>query len=242
MRDDLKLELADEKTLITHARTGAARFLGYEITAHHDHSKGARGRRWTDGFIKLSRPRAGVIKVATSRYMRRGKPAHRSDLVNQNDHTIVATFGAEYRGLVQYYLLAGNVYWMSRVEWAMRDILTPRTLAAKHRSSVSKMKARHTAKIETPYGLSTSLKPRSNAPAESRWSHGSAGSPSNETGTRLLPTVSPGPTPHRHREIRETTSPGSVCEICKQDADIEVHQIRKLADLTGTGNINETSG
>ena len=29
-----------------------------------------------------------------------------------------------------------------------------------------------------------------------------------------------------------------MCEICKQDADIEVHQIRKLADLTGTGNIN----
>ena len=49
LRDDLKLELADEKTLITHARTGAARFLGYEITAHHDHSKGARGRRWPMG-------------------------------------------------------------------------------------------------------------------------------------------------------------------------------------------------
>ena len=30
LREDLKLELSDEKTLITHARTGAARFLGYE--------------------------------------------------------------------------------------------------------------------------------------------------------------------------------------------------------------------
>ena len=109
LREDLKLELSDEKTLITHARTGAARFLGYEITAHHDHSKGARGRRWTDGFIKLNVPRS-VIKAKTARYMRRGKPAHRSDLVNQNDYTIVATLGAEYRGLVQYYLLAGNVY------------------------------------------------------------------------------------------------------------------------------------
>ena len=122
--------------------------------------------------------------------MRHGKPAHRSDLVNLNDHTIVATFGAEYRGLVQYYLLAGNVYWMSRLEWAMRTSML-RTLAAKHRSSVSKMKARHTAKIETPYGLRTCFEARSNAPAESRWSHGSAGSPSNETGTRLLSTVSP---------------------------------------------------
>ena len=31
LRDSLKLELSREKTLITHARTEAARFLGYEI-------------------------------------------------------------------------------------------------------------------------------------------------------------------------------------------------------------------
>jgi group II intron reverse transcriptase/maturase len=107
LRDDLKLELSDEKTLITNARSQAARFLGYEITAHHDHSKGARGRRWTDGFIKLNVPRS-VIKAKNAQYMRRGKPAHRPDLVNQDDHTIIATFGAQYRGLVQYYLPAGT--------------------------------------------------------------------------------------------------------------------------------------
>lgn len=32
LRDDLKLELSDDKTLITYARTRPARFLGYEIT------------------------------------------------------------------------------------------------------------------------------------------------------------------------------------------------------------------
>ena len=32
LQDDLKLELSETKTLITHARTDAARFLGYEIT------------------------------------------------------------------------------------------------------------------------------------------------------------------------------------------------------------------
>ena len=34
LRDELKLELSQEKTLITHARTQAAPFLGYEITIH----------------------------------------------------------------------------------------------------------------------------------------------------------------------------------------------------------------
>src|SRR5260370_20300129 len=38
LREELKLELSQEKTLITHARTGAARLLGYEIVVQHaDH-------------------------------------------------------------------------------------------------------------------------------------------------------------------------------------------------------------
>ena len=36
LQEDLKLELSETKTLITHARTSAARFLGYEITTQHD--------------------------------------------------------------------------------------------------------------------------------------------------------------------------------------------------------------
>src|SRR5512135_3349511 len=39
LRDELKLELSEEKTLITHARTSAARFLGYEIATCHADDK-----------------------------------------------------------------------------------------------------------------------------------------------------------------------------------------------------------
>ncbi len=42
LRDELHLELSDEKTLITHARTGAAKFLGYEITTQHSGTSGQR--------------------------------------------------------------------------------------------------------------------------------------------------------------------------------------------------------
>ena len=46
LRDDLKLELNQDKTLITHARTGAARFLGYEITVQHSTwTRAASGQR-----------------------------------------------------------------------------------------------------------------------------------------------------------------------------------------------------
>ena len=42
--------------------------------------------------------------------MQRGKPARRTQLMNLDDYTIVSIYGAEYRGTVQYYLLASDVY------------------------------------------------------------------------------------------------------------------------------------
>ena len=46
LRDTLQLELSPEKTLITHATTQAAQFLGYEVVVHHcDTKHDRRGRR-----------------------------------------------------------------------------------------------------------------------------------------------------------------------------------------------------
>ena len=68
LRDDLKLELSPDKTLITHARTGAARFLGYEITVQHDDRKLTRGRRAVNGQIALRVP-TDVIKAKCAPYL-----------------------------------------------------------------------------------------------------------------------------------------------------------------------------
>ena len=73
LRDDLKLELSETKTLITHARTGAARFLGYEITTQHDDQVipgAAVGQR----RIRLRVP-GDVIKAKCSRYMHGENPS-----------------------------------------------------------------------------------------------------------------------------------------------------------------------
>jgi group II intron reverse transcriptase/maturase len=46
LRETLKLELSEEKTLITHARTGAAKFLGHKIVSQHaDDKLDRRGQR-----------------------------------------------------------------------------------------------------------------------------------------------------------------------------------------------------
>ncbi len=62
LHDDLRLELNQDKTLITHARSGAARFLGYEITVQHADSKLTKGQRAVNGVVALRVP-LDVIKA-----------------------------------------------------------------------------------------------------------------------------------------------------------------------------------
>ncbi len=187
MRDELHLELSAEKTLITHARTGAAKFLGYEITTQHS---GTSGRKSINGSIALRVPTA-VIKANCAPYLERGKPAAQRALQNLDDYDIVAAYGAKYRGISQYYLLAGDVHRLSRLRWVMVTSLL-KTLAAKHGSTVSKMAARYKAAIETRTGRAPASRPSVSARvARSPWSHGSAAFPSNGARTRSSPTALP---------------------------------------------------
>lgn len=57
-----KLELPENKILITHARTGTARFLGYEITVQHNRPP---NRRWPpQGQRVISLRAPDVIKAS----------------------------------------------------------------------------------------------------------------------------------------------------------------------------------
>jgi retron-type reverse transcriptase len=63
LRDHLKLELSPEKTLITHARTEKARFLGYEISTFW-----SRTRKRGNGTMTLRMP-SKIIEEKAARYM-----------------------------------------------------------------------------------------------------------------------------------------------------------------------------
>jgi group II intron reverse transcriptase/maturase len=232
LHEDLKLELSQNKTLITHARTGAARFLGYEITNHHNDRKLTRGRRMVNGTIALRVP-LSVIKAKCARYQRLGKPELRPRLVNEDDHTIVSTYGAEYRGLVQYYLLAGDVHRLSRVHWVMLTSML-KTLACKHGSTVSKMVAKHATTIETPYGprrcFQATIPQDGRKPLVATF----GGIPLRRQKRAVLSDRQPVPTTIRRKELITRLLAGR-CEICQQTGEMHVHHIRKLADLATTG-------
>jgi hypothetical protein len=91
LRDELRLELSESKTLITHAVSQAARFLGYEIRTQHADAKITSGRRAVNARIGLFVPR-DVIRQRCARYMRHGRPAQLGALLHDTDHSIVAKY------------------------------------------------------------------------------------------------------------------------------------------------------
>src|SRR5205085_12674798 len=70
LRNQLKLELSEAKTLITHGRTQAARFLGYEVTVlHADQKLNQHGHRSVNVQIGLNVPE-DVVLAKCDPYMR----------------------------------------------------------------------------------------------------------------------------------------------------------------------------
>ena len=231
LRDELRLDLSEEKTLITHARTSAARFLSYEITVQHNDKAVTKGQRSSNATVKLQVP-ADVIKAKCAPYMQRGKPARRTRMMNMDDYTIVSLYGSEYRGIVQYYLLANDVYRLNRLGWVMETSML-KTLAGKHSSTVSKMAAKHKAKVDTPYGprkcFEAIVEREDRKPLVARY----GGLPLRQQKTAVIQARPPGRAAGPKELVKRLLA--NRCEMCERSGNVVVHHIRKLADLDKFG-------
>ena len=228
LRDELKLELNREKTLITHARTRAARYLGYEITVQHSDTKLTNGRRSVTGGVALRVP-LDVIKAKRAPYRKKGKPWHRPGLQNLDDYDIVQAYGAEYRGIVGYYMLAHDVWRLNELEWYAKMSML-KTLAAKHQSTVTKMATRHKAKTETPYGLRTCFEARIKRKDKPDLVARFGGIPLVQDMRSVITDRIPAPPPAPRKElVRRLLT--RRCELCGDPDTVDVHQVRKLASL-----------
>jgi hypothetical protein len=232
LRETLALDLNPDKTLITRARTGAARFLGYEITVQHCNTRLTGGRRMTNGKVALRVP-GDVIKAKCAPYRRQGKPWHRPGLQNLDDYDIVRAYGAEYRGVVNYYLLAQDVWRLDALRWNAQTSML-KTLAAKHRSTVTKTAARYKAEADTSDGPRACYEARRKREGRKDLVARFGGVPLRQDRRAVI--TDPAPVPvhvprkelvHRLRKKR--------CELCEHGATVAVHQVARLADLGRTG-------
>jgi len=232
----LKLTLSEEKTLITHAHDGRARFLGHEITVTRQGSLISEdGRRATNGGITLLMPRRVTTKYE-GRFSRKGKATHRPELLAETAYTIVSRYQSVLRGVYNYYCMAVNVgVRMGRIKWTL-EVSLVKTLACKLRRSVAKVYEMHRAEIlgrkvlrvvlERPHkdplvaifgGIPLERKPEGMGVAdfsfEKAWF--SPGGKRSEVVQRLL---------------------AGKCELCgREDGPLQVHHIRKLADIDRPG-------
>ncbi|MGP4011966.1 group II intron reverse transcriptase/maturase [Streptomyces sp. 4N124] len=174
-----------------------------------------------------------MVKAKSAPYLSRGKPACRNPLVNETDYVIVGKYGIEYRGIVQYYLLASDVQRLHRLRWVMETSML-KTLARKHGSSVTKMAARFKAKIATPHGPRTCFEATLARDSRRELVARFGGIPLKRQKTAELTDRLTGPV-YPHKELIRRLS-ANRCELCKRPSEVEAHHVKSLNKLQQAGD------
>ena len=233
LKTQLRLDLSSDKTLITHARSAAARFLGYDVTVMQDNRKHTNGRRSLNGVVSLRVPR-DVLQAKCQPYVKHGGPAHRTELIHQSDFDIVTQYQSVYRGVVNFYRLAHNLRDVGHLKGIMQHSLT-RTLAAKHRISVPEVYRRYRAEIldedgRRRVGFEVRVTREGKPPLIARWGGISLAWNIGATlDDRVVPFRFANTTEIVQRLLADT------CELCGSRDRIQVHHIRALKDLKRKG-------
>lgn len=148
--NELKMELNQEKTLITHSNT-YARFLGYDIRVRRNSEVRPKGKggfkaRTLNNKVELSIPFADKIEkflflhgiVEQRKDNGKLEPCRRKNLNYLTELEIVSSYNAELRGMCNYYNLAVNFNKLIYFNYLM-EYSCLKTLANKHKSKVSKI-------------------------------------------------------------------------------------------------------
>lgn len=236
LADRLRLEMSQAKTLITHGRSEKARFLGYEVTVSQANDKLTRHQkqRSVNGKIALLVP-ADVQRAKMQKFMKRGKVVHRPELLHDDDLSIISLYQAEWRGLVNYYLMAHNISARLQKVYRVMQVSLCKTLAAKHKLTLSQVFRKYRGEQLTLYGLLKTIQ-----------------TIKHREGKKPLMAVFGG-LPLRRQEMQPYLSDPAIevqwnrrselarrleadqCELCGSRDHIEVHHIRKLSDLKRDG-------
>ena len=145
----LKMELSNDKTLITHS-SEKARFLGYDVRVRRSGEIKRGGpnnstKRTLNNHTELLVPLDDKIhdfifskKIAVQKEDGTLFPMHRNALLRCTDLEIITVYNDELRGICNYYGKASNFYKLNYLAYLM-EYSCLKTLAAKHKSKISKV-------------------------------------------------------------------------------------------------------
>jgi hypothetical protein len=242
LKTKLKLELSEEKTLVTHMASESVRFLGYEIRKAHENTaivkdKNGIKKRSINGMLQLLVP-GDVIRAKLKPFMRNNKPIHIPERINDPVLNTLTAYNAEIRGLYNYYRLATDVskkldtfkhyHYVSLLKTvARKEKITVNQVLAKYGVSVKRRQGTGTRKVfgvvyETKNGTQT--RTYFNDPLRKMDTPYLGKEANGVVGNIFLP---------RHQIIDRYNA--KKCELCgyesSQQGDFEIHHVRKLKDI-----------
>jgi len=229
LKEELKLELNQEKTLITHAKSEPAKFIGYHIRTSYCNTKKTNGRRSINGRISFGIP-PKVIKEKRARYMKKGKPTHRPERMVNEPYSIISDYQAEYSGIVQYYKMAQNIDRLGSLRYVM-EVSLVKTLANKYKTSCHKIYKKYGTIIthtngKTYKALQVVIAREGKKPLKAHF----GAIPLTVNKRVVLKDSKEQKVWNRRTEIVERLL-ANRCELCGSEQSIEMHHIRKLSDI-----------
>lgn len=236
--EKLKLELSDEKTLITHGNK-TAKFLGYDIFVRKNSDKTKRGEK--SGILKRVYGKKIVLNLPLEAMKKKlaqyeaityithnghevWKPLSRIKLINNDELEILDVYNAELRGFHNYYAIANNSSEINSFKYIMQYSMF-KTFAQKYRMTTRRAIAK--LRIGKHFGIryttrkgEQKIKLFYNASFKRR-------TDVSQFSCDELPNVIMN---------NATTSlvdrlKANVCEICGSTDNLEMHHVRKLKDV-----------
>lgn len=241
LKEELKLEMSSEKTLITHARKDKAHFLGYEIFVCNDQTpkknKNGKTRRVMGGHVMLYVPKDKWLNKLLSYHALKitydpvtgkevWKSTQRKQLLHLDDLEILRQYNAEIRGIYNYYKIANNATVLEKFGYIMKYSMY-KTFATKYRTRVRKIRTKYL--IGKDFGIHYETK--SGIKVALFYNEGFRQQKDMATGQF-----------DRIGQPYFRTNPNSLmnklkarkCEWCgAEGVDLEIHHIRRLKDLKG---------
>ena len=239
--EQLKLELSDEKTLVTKA-TDKAKFLSFDIrvTPQSNHTKktknGTKARNY-GGHVMLEVPTSviqkkllglGAMKIVVHDGTEIWKPTHRGELTGRTDLSILEQYNGEIRGFCNYYAIANNRSKLHKFRYIMEYSLY-KTLACKYRTTKREIINKY--RIGKDFGVKFTDK-HGNERVRLLWKGSLAKDPH--------PLGQEADVIHKPKGILKKPSLGSRmkagrCEWCgKVTPKLVVHQVRTMKELDVT--------
>ncbi|MGJ1261800.1 group II intron reverse transcriptase/maturase [Sphingobacterium spiritivorum] len=237
----LKLELSEEKTLITHTEN-PAKFLGYEVSVSKSNlaKRNKRGDlvrvynkkvhlRISMETIKKKLFDFGVLELKKNNGKEVWKARERSKSLHNDDLEILQTYNYTIRGFHNYYAIANNSALLNRFKYIMEYSMY-RTFATKYRSNVPAIvrKYKKDGIFTVQYATKKGMKNQTFY---------------NESFARRKPVVDVqldyNLTVYHSKNSLIDRLKAEKCELCGAEEKLEMHHVRKLKDLKGKSHVEK---